>query len=68
VAKVRLKAGIVGKPAVMVKAHGDGLVMPALPLELPVAAQVRSADGACFGAAFSTPSKDDPTQFNAKGD
>jgi cysteine-rich repeat protein len=68
VAKLRLKAGIVGKPAVLVKAHGDSLVVPALPLMLPVAAQVRSADGACYGAAFSTPSKNDPTQFNAKGD
>jgi hypothetical protein len=68
VAKLRLKAGIVGKPGVMVKAHGDGLVMPALPLLLPVAAQVRSADGACYGAAFSAPTKNDPTQFNAKGD
>jgi hypothetical protein len=51
-----------------VKAHGDSLVVPALPLMLPVAAQVRSADGACYGAAFSTPSKNDPTQFSAKGD
>ena len=28
VAKIRLKAGIVGKPAVLVKAHGDSLVVP----------------------------------------
>jgi hypothetical protein len=35
---------------------------------LPVAAQLRSADGTCFGATFSGPTKNDPTQFVAKGD
>jgi hypothetical protein len=67
-AKIRLKAGIIGKPITVVKGHGESLVVPELPLVPPVAAQLRSSDGTCFGATFSGPTKNDPTQFVAKGD
>lgn len=65
---VALKAGAAGKVTLGVKGDGALLAFPTLPLAAPAAVQVRSADGACFGASFSAPKKNDGRSFVAKSD
>jgi hypothetical protein len=52
VKKLIVKPGEQGKAKAVVKAKGDGLDMPALPLALPVTAQLVASTGTCWSAAF----------------
>jgi uncharacterized delta-60 repeat protein len=58
---------LAGKAQVQAKAKGNFLAA-GLQLTTPVVAQVRTSDGHCWGAQFSTPLKDVPGQFQAKSD
>ena len=68
--KVLLKAGLAGKAKTQFKAKGDNIQSFALPLSLPVTAQIQSANGQCWAATFSLPSasKNDGSQFKGKSD
>jgi hypothetical protein len=71
IVQLKLTAGDVdGKSKVQVKLKGSSLVVPSLPLanDPSVVAQVRSSDGQCYGAVFSTPSKNDGITYRAKSD
>jgi len=50
--KVILKPGVAGAAKVIVKGKGTGLEMPALPLALPVTAQVLASNGECWSAVY----------------
>jgi hypothetical protein len=67
---VVLRSGLTGKAKLQVKAKGAPLSLPALPLARSpsVVAEVRTSDGACWGAVFSTAAKNDGRQFSAKSD
>jgi hypothetical protein len=52
VKKLILKPGEQGKAKAIVKAGGEPLDMPSLPLALPVTAQLVSTTGTCWSAAF----------------
>jgi cysteine-rich repeat protein len=61
-----LRAGAAGKSSVVLTAKGSTLPVPALPLaqDPAVTLQLRSSEGACFGASFAAPAqKNDATQF-----
>jgi hypothetical protein len=63
---VKLKEGSLPlKAQVQVKAKGT-LALSPLPLPAPVVVQLRTSDGACWGAAFPSAIKSDGTQFVAK--
>ena len=67
----KLQQGLVaGKSKVQVKMKGQALVAPSLPLanDPSVVAQVRSTDGQCYGAVFSTPIINDDVAYRAKSD
>ena len=70
VTKMKLKSGEAGKAKVLVKAKGDSLVVPTLPLTLPVVVQLLVDDGVspqCWQTTFtSTPKKNDAVKFKAK--
>jgi hypothetical protein len=61
---------VAGKSKVQVKMKGQALVAPSLPLanDPSVVAQVRSTDGQCYGAVFSTPIINDDVAYRAKSD
>jgi hypothetical protein len=68
--KVKFKAGVDGKAQVQLKAKGDLIPMPALPLTLNVTAQLLIDDGAtteCWQTVYSSTLKNDAAQFKAKG-
>jgi uncharacterized delta-60 repeat protein len=68
---MKLQEGLVaGKSKVQVKAKGAHLVVPSLPLssDPSVVAEVRTSDGQCFGATFSTPIVNDAAQYRATSD
>ncbi len=64
----KLKAADQGRSVFKVKGKGENLAMPSLGLALPVVAQLRNRDGACWGASFSSPKRNDDTLFKAKSD
>lgn len=66
--KVVLKAGTAGRPKVLVKATGDNLVTPTLPLALPVRVQLQTTHGTCFESTSSLSIKNAPNLFKAKAD
>lgn len=66
--KLTLKSGAAGKANLAVKGDGASLSVPTLPLAAPATVQVRSVDGACFGATFGHPKKNDATRFSSKSD
>jgi photosystem II stability/assembly factor-like uncharacterized protein len=71
ISDVLLRAGsTVGKARIQVKAKGDPLALPTPPLAKSpsVVAQLRTSDGACWGATFSTATKNDSHQFTARSD
>jgi len=71
VVALKLREGLVaGKSKVQVKLKGAQLAAPSLPLtsDSRVVAQVRTTDGQCFGAAFSTPTRNDGVAYRAKSD
>jgi hypothetical protein len=68
VAKLILKPGEQGKAKAIAKAKGDDLDMPALPLALPVTAQLVATTGTCWSASFAPAGvlKNTTTVFAAK--
>jgi hypothetical protein len=72
VLKVLLRAGTAGKSKALLKAKGDNVAPPALPLvNLPVTAQLeRSGGGACWETTHAGAGilKNDEGQFKAKDD
>ena len=64
----KIKAGEEGKTKLKLKGKGGNLSMPVLGLSLPVTAQLRNSEGACWGATFSSPTKNDPDSFKSKSD
>ena len=66
--KLQLTSGIAGAAKISAKGKADNLVMPVLgSLATPIEAQLRGA-GICWSATYSTPLKNDATQFKAKSD
>ena len=65
---IKLKPGDVGKALVKVKGKGPNLALPGLGLVPPVVVQLRRSGGGCWGATFSSPSRNDASQFKAKSD
>jgi hypothetical protein len=68
--KISLKAGLQGKAKTQFKGKGDNLDPFALPLVLPVTAQLQAANGQCWEATFSAAGskKNDGMQFKGKSD
>jgi len=70
VQQLQLKAGVpAGKAKIQLKGKGGGLALP-IPLAItpPVTVQLRASNGTCWGATYSSPSKNDPAAFAAKAD
>ena len=68
---MNLRQGLLpGKAKVQLKLKGSSFVAPALPLgaDPRVTAEVRTSDGQCFGASFSTADRNDAQQFKARSD
>jgi hypothetical protein len=71
VVSMKLREGLVpGRANVQAKLKGSYLSVPVLPLaqDPHVTAEVRSSDGQCFGARFSTAVRNEPARFIAKSD
>jgi hypothetical protein len=68
--KFSLKAGLQGKAKPQSKGKGANIPTFALPLNLPVTAQLQSENGQCWEATFSAcgAKKNDATQFKGKSD
>jgi hypothetical protein len=69
VLRLDLAAGADGKAKISFKGKGANLAMPTLPVgTLPVTVQLRSSDGACFGATYNVPAKNAADGLKAKSD
>jgi hypothetical protein len=68
VVRVKLKAGALGKGRAKVVARGPSLPVPGLPLDGPVRVQLRSSEGACFEATFTTSKQNNAGAFVAVSD
>jgi photosystem II stability/assembly factor-like uncharacterized protein len=70
VTRVVLKSGTDGRAKIQVKAKGAPLAVGPLPLASTpsVSAELRSSDGACWGATFSTALKNSSDRFSARSD
>jgi len=68
VARLVLKPGAAGKSSVTLSASGPALTVPPTALSLPIVAQLRSADGACFEAYYSTTKRNETGKVVAKSD
>jgi hypothetical protein len=66
--KIVLRSGVDGKARIVVKARGEALDAAVPPLTLPVRVQLKSADGVCWEATYSTALKNEPSYFKARGD
>lgn len=63
-----IKSGAAGKPTATLKGKGTNLALPALPLELPLVAQLQSSTGPCLEATFWTATKNDGTTLKSKSE
>ena len=66
VRKLILVAGEAGRSSAKLKAQGENLPMPGLPLQAPVVTQLRGENGLCLEARYPLPSRNDATLFRAK--
>jgi hypothetical protein len=64
------KPGKDGRAHVLVKGRGEDLALPALPLGLPVRAQLQSITGQCWAAVFGPTgvNRNDATRFRGRAD
>jgi len=64
-----LKGGDAGRARIVVRGEGPNLRLPALPLSLGVAVQLRRSDGtgACWGAAHDFIVRNRSDRYTAKG-
>jgi hypothetical protein len=70
VIKLMLKAGVAGRAKVQATAKGANLQTPALPLTLPVTAQLVIADGVssrCWQTTFTATTVNDVSRLSAVG-
>ena len=70
VIKLMLKAGVAGRAKVQAKAKGSNLQTPALPLLLPITAQLVIVDGEsreCWQTTFTTTKVNDTFRLKAAG-
>jgi hypothetical protein len=68
--KLTLKAGVTGRAKIQATAKGEDLQTPALPLTLPVVAQLVIVDGdssECWQTTFTTAAVNDPSRLTAVG-
>lgn len=65
---ITLTAGADGKAKVAQRARGVNLSPPMLPLNGQVVVQLKATSGQCWGATYSTPTKDTTTLYKAKAD
>jgi uncharacterized delta-60 repeat protein len=70
VGAMKVKSGVDGKAKIVLKAKGEHVPMPALPLAVPLRAQMQSQSGTCWEATFSAAGvlKSDGTRFKARSD
>jgi hypothetical protein len=66
--KLVLKPGVAGKASIKLKAKGENLAVPALPLVVPVSHQVRASNGNCWGADYSLPAINSVSSFKSRSD
>jgi hypothetical protein len=62
---VKVFAGEVGKAKAAVKGKGENLELPALPLPIPLVAQLQTTDG-CWEVSYGSAIKNERTVFKAK--
>ena len=65
---VKLLAGAAGQAKAIVKAKGELLALPSLPLPFPVTVQLQSAAGPCWTATYSSAVVNDGTLVKAQSD
>ena len=63
---IRFLAGSAGKARIRLTAKGEDMKMPAFPLGLPIRAQLQSANGECWEAAYATATTSSPTKLKAR--
>jgi DNA-binding beta-propeller fold protein YncE len=69
VSRAKLQSGGAGGARVLVRARGENVKTPALPLALPVRAQMQRAGSAlCWEAVYGTALRNDAGQFVGKAD
>jgi len=70
ITNVVLKSGVAGRAKLQVKGKGAPLVLGPLPYTKSpsVVAEVRTSDGACWGATFSSALKNTSERFTARSD
>ncbi|MCC6765063.1 MAG: DUF4215 domain-containing protein [Deltaproteobacteria bacterium] len=70
VQQLQLKAGVpAGKAKIQMKAKGGDMSLPTpLAITPPLIVQLHASNGTCWGATYSSPSKNDPASFAAKAD
>lgn len=67
ISRVTLREGSTGKARIAFAAKGD-LLLPHIPAATPLYVQLRSRDGACFEARFSSPGANQGGVFKSKSD
>ena len=65
---VRLVPGETGSARVIVRGRGTALPFPSFPLAPPVALQLRTDTGECWGATYSAPDRNDISGFTGRND
>ena len=67
--EIRLRSGSVGQPRISVRAGGEKLGLPPMPLTPPVTVQLQSSDAACFSSTYQNDiKKNDGEKFRANPD
>jgi hypothetical protein len=62
-----LKSGAAGKGKITLKAKGSNLTLANLPATPPVAVQLKSSGGACWGANYANVDSNNPVRLRGKG-
>jgi fibronectin-binding autotransporter adhesin len=68
VSKVLVKQGLDGKARIVVKAQGELLGLPTLPLALPVTVQLVGSSGECWESVHSDARRNESSRFKAVSD
>ena len=66
--RMSLKSPSSGKAKILVRAGGEHLKLPAMPLSTPVTVQLRNSDGGCWQAAYGSPKSNTESEWSAKAD
>jgi hypothetical protein len=65
---MKLQAGPAGAGSIKIVGKGPLLSLPALPLAEPATVQLQAANGECWGATFSAPTRNEAGRYQAKSD